>query len=57
MYECFRCLQRTVIWDGYFDYEDFGYNGDGIIHVCHCTHCGAKITYDISLGENNHVGH
>ena len=28
----------------------FGYEGEGIVHVCHCTNCGAEIEYRISTG-------
>lgn len=49
MYECFHCLQKTVVWDSDFDYEDYGYEKPGIIHECHCTNCGAKIIYYVSL--------
>lgn len=52
MYECFHCGHRAVIWDSDFSFEDFGYDGDGIVHVCHCTHCGADIEYRISFGED-----
>lgn len=34
MYECFHCLTRAVIWDSDFSFEDFGYEGDGIVHCC-----------------------
>ena len=42
MYECFHCGSISVIWDG-----------EGIIHECHCENCGARITYRISLEEND----
>lgn len=45
MYECFHCGMKTVIWDGDFDSEDYGYDPGGIIHDCHCENCGAMITY------------
>ena len=55
MYECFHCLHNSVIWDADFDFEDFCMEGEGIVHSCHCTHCGADITYfirtDIDLTE------
>lgn len=57
MYECFHCCTRAVIWDADFDYEDYGLEGVGIIHECHCENCGARITYyidievDLELGE------
>ena len=45
MYECFNCLKRGVIWDSDYDYEDLGYEGRGVVHVCHCVYCGAFIEY------------
>ena len=51
MYECFHCLHRAVIWDCDFSFEDYGYEGEGLIHECHCTHCGAQITYCIREDE------
>ena len=51
MYECFHCLARAVIWDSDFSFEDFGQEGDGIVHICHCTNCGAEIEYWVPLGE------
>lgn len=63
MYECFHCGEKAVVWLADFDFEDYGYDGTGIIHVCHCTNCGAEITYAISddyeyedeeeMGEND----
>lgn len=47
MYECFHCGQRTVIWDGDFDFEDYEIEGEGIVHTCHCMNCGAQITYEV----------
>lgn len=47
MYECFHCLQKAVIWDSDFDFSDFGYEGEGIVHVCHCSNCGAEIEYRV----------
>lgn len=52
MFECFNCLSRSVIWDADFSFEDFGYEGEGIVHICHCTRCGAEIEYRISYDES-----
>ena len=49
MYECFHCLQKSVIWDSDFDFEDYGYDGEGVVHVCHCANCGADIEYTIRM--------
>ena len=53
MYECFHCGQMTVVWDNDYSFDDFGYDGDGIVHMCHCTNCGAKIEYRIALEEGD----
>ena len=51
MFECFHCGCRSVIWQADFDFEDFGYEGEGIVHICHCSNCGADIEYRISCGD------
>lgn len=47
MFECFHCLKRAVVWDADFDPEDYMIEGEGIVHNCHCTNCGAEIQYVI----------
>lgn len=49
MFECFHCLSRSVIWDADFTFEDYGMEGEGIVHECHCANCGARITYYIPI--------
>ena len=51
MYECFHCLHKSVIWDSDFTFEDFGYEGSGVVHICHCTNCGAEIEYRVQVEE------
>ena len=53
MYECFHCGSRAVIWDADFDFEDFGYDSAGIVHVCHCGNCGAEIEYRIKVEDDD----
>ena len=45
MYQCFHCGQYAVIWGADFDFEDYGLDGVGIVHSCHCSNCGADIEY------------
>ena len=52
MYECFHCGMRAVIWDSDFDAEDVGYTDPGIVHMCHCSNCGAQIEYYIRTEED-----
>ena len=51
MYECFHCGYVAVIWDSDFMFEDVGREGNGIVHFCHCTKCGAEIEYYIPIEE------
>lgn len=50
-YQCFHCCTNGVIWDNDFDFSDYGYDGEGIVHVCHCVNCGAEIEYKISIPD------
>ena len=47
MYECFNCGARAVTWRSDFDFKDFGYEGDGTVHIYHCANCGADIEYRV----------
>ena len=49
MYECFHCGARAVIWDCDYTFADYGYDGEGLIHTCHCENCGAEIEYWIPI--------
>ncbi len=51
--QCFHCGENAVIWDSDFDFEDFGYDGKGIVHICHCTNCGAEIEYKIPIPDGD----
>lgn len=53
MYQCFHCLCNSVVWDADFDFEDFGYEGEGIVHICHCANCGAEIEYRVPIGDDD----
>ena len=48
-YECFHCGQYAVHWSGDFDFSDYGEEGEGIIHECHCSNCGADVTYRVPI--------
>lgn len=51
VYECFHCGSRSVIWDCDYSFEDFGYEGEGIVQTLHCENCGAEIEYRIYLDD------
>jgi len=53
MYECFHCGHKSVIWDADFTFEDYGLDGEGLIHHCHCANCGAEIEYYVPITEED----
>lgn len=53
MFECFHCCRKAVVWDADFDFSDFGLDGEGIVHMCHCTNCGAEIEYRIPIPDDD----
>lgn len=56
MYECFHCCREAVIWDSDFSFEEMGYEGEGIVHICHCTKCGAEIEYRVAIKKEDTDG-
>lgn len=53
MWECYNCGQKTVYWSGDFDFEDYGLDEDGIVHIFHCQNCGAEIEYYVPIGGDD----
>lgn len=47
MYQCFHCLNNSVIWSGDFTFEDMGYDGEG--------GCSHLLLY--SLWSGNRIPH
>lgn len=47
MFECFHCLHKSVVWQCDYDFEDFDYDGEGIVQILHCSNCGADIEYRV----------
>lgn len=52
MYECFHCGHQAVLWQCDYTFDDMGYEGEGIVHLCSCMSCGAEIEYRIRLDED-----
>ena len=48
-YQCFHCLSNSVVWSCDYDFDDLGYEGSEIVHICHCENCGAEIEYRIEI--------
>ena len=45
-----------MVWDADFDFEDFGYEGQGIVHIYHCANCGAEIEYRVPILSKEDMG-
>lgn len=56
MNECFHCGSKSVVWQNDFMFEDFGYEGEGIVHECHCNNCGADIEYRVPIVQAKKEG-
>lgn len=52
MHKCFHC-GGDVIWQNDFSFEDFGYEGEGLVHILRCSKCGAEIEYRIADDEED----
>jgi hypothetical protein len=52
MYKCFHCTSSSVIWDADHSLDEMYGEGEGIVHLCHCTNCGAEIIYIIRFDGN-----
>ena len=51
MYECFNCGHNAVVWQCDYDFSDFDYEGEGVVHILKCSHCGAEIEYRVRSDE------
>lgn len=49
MYECFHCGHRSVVWQSDCTFEEVGAEGEGIVHFCQCSNCGAWIEYYVPI--------
>lgn len=52
MFECFHCGERAVIWQNDYAFEDYGIDGEGIVHDLRCSNCGAVITYEVPVDDS-----
>lgn len=52
MYTCYHCGADTVVWDSDFTFEDYNYEGDGLVCVYHCNNCDAYIEYKIPMNDD-----
>lgn len=52
MHKCFHC-GGDVIWQNDFSFEDFGYEGEGLVHILRCSKCEAEIEYRIADEEED----
>lgn len=48
VYQCPNCGGMTSVWQADFDFEEMGYEGEGVVQTYHCTNCGAEIEYKVA---------
>ena len=56
-YQCFHCGAYAVGWDADFDFADMMLEGEGIVHMCHCSNCGAQIEYYVPISNIERICH
>ena len=52
MFECFHCGERAVIWQNDYAFDDYGIEGEGVVHDLRCSNCGAVITYEVPVDDS-----
>ena len=50
--KCFYC-GAYVIWGGDHDFEDYGYEGDGIVSNLHCSKCDVEYITLTKIGDED----
>lgn len=50
--KCWFC-GHELIWQSDFDFEDYGYEGEGIVAVLSCSHCNAYVECMLSFNEED----
>lgn len=56
MYQCFHCLNNSLVWQSDYSFEDFGYDGEGIVHILICSKCNSEVEYRVPLNKENEDG-
>lgn len=49
MFYCTNCGQKTAVWGADFSFEDYGYEGEGIVSNYTCSNCGAEIEVRVAI--------
>ena len=52
MFECLHCHEIALVWQADFDFEDYGYEGKGIVSEYICSKCGTRITMEIPIDKD-----
>lgn len=47
---CGMCYS-PLIWQCDYDFEDFGYEGEGIVGCAVCSGCGAEVEFRLKTNE------
>lgn len=53
MYRYFDCGSDSVGWKNDYDFQDFGYEGQGLVRIFVCKNCGAEIEYRCPIDHDD----
>ena len=52
--KCWFCNgEKELMWNSDFSFEDYGYEGEGIVTVLTCSNCNAHFEGYLDLSENS----
>jgi len=52
MFYCPCCGKQQAVWQNDYDLEDYGIEGEGIVHIYSCSNCNAEITAVEKINED-----
>lgn len=53
MKECVNCGKKSLMWQSDFDFEELGYEGEGIVSFYTCSNCGAEIECAVPINTTD----
>ena len=48
--KCFLC-DGKIMWEGDFTFEELCVEGEGVVHMCKCSECGAEYEVYVAIQE------
>lgn len=48
--KCWHCREE-LIWQGDFNFEDYGFDGEGVVTALSCSSCEAEVEVYLATGD------